>query len=155
MVTALVPEAGAPAPASPAKELADVNELFPKRAPKRQEILLPDLGKRVLFQALSPKDYDEVNHAAVTHDGGKAQLDNRLWNARLIARAMRSPTGARAWNDEMGWRGLAERIADFWTIADVQVAAEGVADLSGISAKARKALEEALGKDSNGTETSG
>jgi hypothetical protein len=130
-----------------------VEELFPPRVPRRQEFRVPDLGKTILIEALTPKDYEEVNHAAVSYDGGMPQLDNRLWNARLIARALRRPGGQRAWKDEQGWRALAVRLAESWTISDVQLTAEAVADLSGISKKAREAMEEALGKDSSETAT--
>jgi hypothetical protein len=136
-----------------ASAIADKDDLFPKRAPKRKELALPDLGRTVLLEALRPKDYEEVNHAAVSYDNGVPKLDNRLWNARMIASALRRPNGTKMYTDEASWRVLSIQIAENWSIGDVQLAAEAVADLSGISKKARAAMEEALGNGSSETAT--
>lgn len=149
----LIPEAGAPAPAPPSSVVATDAALFPTRTPRRREVTLPDAGITVLVEALTPREYDDVNHAAVKTEGGEAKLDNRLWNARLIAIALRKPDGKRWAQGEAQWRPLAIRISTEWTIADVQHAAEAVADVSGISRKAREEAQAAAGKDSSGTAT--
>lgn len=156
-MTALVSQAGAsaPAPSTDVEQIADKDDLFPKRTPKRVKCVLPEAEITIRLEALTPKDYEEVNHAAVTYDGGTPKLDNRLWNARLVARSLRDSKHQRMYKDEMGWRALAIDLAEKWTIGDLQKAAESAADVSGISAKARKALEEVLGKDSSEMETAG
>lgn len=155
----LTPEAGASAPAPPADTpalVATEDALFPKRSRKRQEVTLPDARIRVLIEELTPKEYDEVNHAAVKTEGGDATLDNRQWNARLIALALRKPDGGRWYKnglDKGEWRALSVRIWSEWSIPDVQHVATAVADLSGISKKAREEAIARAGKDSSGTAT--
>jgi len=149
-------ETGASAPALseqvPAEAIAGKDDLFPKRTPKRATVHLPDVDRTISLEALTPRDYEEVNHAAVIYDKGMPKLDNRMWNARLVARSIRDANGQRMYKDEQGWRALAIRMASEWTIADLQLAAETSADVSGISKKAREDMEQVLGEDSSGTE---
>lgn len=133
------------------------DELFVPRPRQYRELYLPDAGKKILLEALTPKDYDEVNFAAqgLAADGTTQIVDSRLWNARLTARAIRRGDKTRFYKDDAEWRTVAQRMATFWTISDLRLAAETVADMSGVSAKARKATDELLGKGSPETATDG
>lgn len=136
---------------------ADETTLFTPMPAKRRAIVLPDRGETILLEALNPKEYDELNHAATVTDpkDGSQSVDNRMWNARFAARALRRANGSRMYNGDNEWRALAIQIAAFWTVGDTRVAAEVAADLTGVSAEARKRQDDAVGKGSAGTATSG
>lgn len=151
-----------PAPETPvtpraAGPVEDESTLFTPMAAKRKTLVLPDSGRTILLEALSPKEYDELNHAATVTDqkDGSQSVDNRMWNARFVARAIRRANGTKMFKDDASWRYLAQQIASFWTVGDCRVAAEAAADVTGVSAEARKAQDAAVGKGSAGTATIG
>lgn len=155
-MTALATEAGAPAPA-PSVEVADsLDDLCPRRKDvPRLVFTLPDAGTTMHLEAISPKEYGELNHAASKLEGDKVSFDNRLWNGRLIAMSLRKGDWSRMCKDEPAWRSAAIRIEDTWTVGDVRACGEACADLSRISKKARDKAEELAGKDSSEMETAG
>jgi hypothetical protein len=163
-MTTTAPKADAPASAeTPTPALpqpgtpADESTLFTPMPAKRRTLVLPERKETILLEALNPKEYDELNHAATVTDpkDGSQTVDNRMWNARFVARALRRANGSRMYNGDNEWRALAIQIAAFWTVGDTRVAAEAAADVTGVSAEARKAQDLAVGKGSAGTATIG
>lgn len=123
--------------------LLDASQMFKGRSLPYFELdwIGPDETEgRVLYQALSARQWDEINEVqeapVLDAKGNVIEKANRIgFHSKIVARALRNPNKTPVAGPH--WQAKAEEIADTWLSGVVRDHANAIAERSGYGHKSR------------------